>query len=135
MSDKVPTVANFMTRSPTTIEHSAPLSQAHGIMRKEQIRHLPVTDGSVVIGVVSVRDLHLIETFDGVDQDKVAVKEAMSTPVYHVHEADEIHLVAAKMAQDKVGSAVVLDEEDTVTGIFTVTDALIALLHAWKDRG
>ncbi|MBT8494819.1 MAG: CBS domain-containing protein [Deltaproteobacteria bacterium] len=134
MSEKVPKVANFMTRSPTTIEHSSTLSHAHEVMRKEQIRHLPVTDGSVVIGVVSVRDLHLIETFDGVDQDKVLVKEAMSAPVYHVHESDQVHLVAAKMAQDKVGSAVVLDEDDTVTGIFTVTDALIALLHAWKDK-
>jgi acetoin utilization protein AcuB len=134
MSEKLPTIANFMTRSPTTIDHSASLAEAHAVMRKEQIRHLPVTDGTVVVGMVTLRDLHLIETFDGVDQDEVKVQEAMSSPVYHVHETDPVHLVAAKMAQDKLGSAVVLDEDDTVSGIFTVTDALIALLHAWKDR-
>lgn len=130
--NKIPTVANFMTRIPVTIRHDAPLSDAHAKMRKHQFRHLPVLEGSVVVGVVSLGDLHLIETFEDINQDEVPVEDAMSSPVYFVKESDQIHEVAAKMAHDRLGSAVVLDDEDKVVGMFTVTDALIALLHAWK---
>ncbi|MBT8492718.1 MAG: CBS domain-containing protein, partial [Deltaproteobacteria bacterium] len=59
MSKKAPTIAEFMTRSTLTISHSASLNEAHELMRRHQIRHLPVVSQNEVIGVVSIRDLHL----------------------------------------------------------------------------
>ncbi|MBT8493791.1 MAG: CBS domain-containing protein, partial [Deltaproteobacteria bacterium] len=58
---------------------------------------------------------------------------AMSTPVFTVDENDPINEVAAKMANTKLGSALVVDSENMVSGIFTVTDGLRALSQAWDD--
>jgi len=131
MTQKVPVVEQYMTRSPHVVAASEPLQTAHDLMRKYQIRHLPVARGDELVGVVSMGDLHLLETLEGVDIGEVRVEEAMSSKVYTVQLKDEIPKVAAKMAHDKLGSAVVLDGTEVV-GIFTTTDALIALLHAWK---
>lgn len=51
---------------------------------EHQIRHLPVLDGGKLVGIVTQRDLHLVETLKGVDQQTVTVEEAMSQDVYTV---------------------------------------------------
>ncbi|HEX5646876.1 MAG TPA: CBS domain-containing protein, partial [Nitrospira sp.] len=51
------TVASCMSRSIVTIEEDEPLSEAMSIMKKQGIRHLPVTADGTIIGVLSVADL------------------------------------------------------------------------------
>jgi acetoin utilization protein AcuB len=51
------TVERFMTRSPLTIGQDQPLAAAHRMMREHRVRHLPVLDGGMLVGVVSQRDL------------------------------------------------------------------------------
>lgn len=51
------TVASCMSRSIVTIEEDEPLSAAMSIMKKQGIRHLPVTADGTIIGVLSVADL------------------------------------------------------------------------------
>lgn len=51
------TVTACMSRSLTTIEEDEPLSEAMALMKKQGIRHLPVTADSTIIGVLSVSDL------------------------------------------------------------------------------
>jgi CBS domain-containing protein len=46
-----------MSRSIVTIEEDEPLSAAMSIMKKQGIRHLPVTADGTIIGVLSVADL------------------------------------------------------------------------------
>lgn len=132
MSKKnAPHVSQFMTRLPHTISLDAPLADAHALMRKYQIRHLPVLDGGKLVGLLSMRDLHLIETLRDVDVTAVPVEDAMTPEPYEVSPDAPIDEVAAVMANHKMGSVVVLDG-DQVAGIFTTTDALVALLHLWK---
>lgn len=117
------TVGSKMTRSPLTIEASAPLSSAHALMRARRIRHLPVTEGGRLRGVVSLRDLHLIETLPGVKQGEVRVSEAMTTDPYAVSRAAPLAKVAATMAARKLGCAIVMDG-DAIAGVFTNTDGM-----------
>lgn len=51
------TVADWMTTAPETIEPSESASQAAALMLHGGFRHLPVVDGNLVVGVVSIRDL------------------------------------------------------------------------------
>ena len=51
------TVSSCMSRSIVTIEEDEPLSAAMSIMKKQGIRHLPVTADGTIIGVLSVADL------------------------------------------------------------------------------
>lgn len=95
-------------------------------MREHRIRHLPVVDGNRLVGLVSERDLHLMETLPDSDPDEVEVEQAMSDPVFAVKPTDEVAEIAQRMAERKLGSVVVMDDGG-VAGIFTSVDALTAL--------
>jgi acetoin utilization protein AcuB len=122
----MPTLARYMTRKPWTIARNATMAEAHRVMREHEIRHLPVVDGTRIVGIVTMHDLHLLETLPGVSQDEVEVEEAMSSEVFAVSEHDELAGVVERMAQAKLGSAVVMGHSGLI-GIFTSIDALRAL--------
>jgi len=102
------------------------LSTAHSMMRKWKIRHLPVLGGGKVVGLLSLRDLHLVETLKDVDPTKVSVEDAMSPDPYMVSPDADLRTVAVEMATRKIGSALVV-RGSKVLGIFTTVDALRAL--------
>lgn len=129
----VPRVSQYMTRLPHTIDHDQPLARAHELMRKYQIRHLPVVRNGRLAGVLSLRDLHLIETLPDIDAEQVPVEDAMTEEPYTVSPEEPLDEVAATMANHKIGSAVVMEDDGKIQGIFTTTDALVALLHLWKN--
>ena len=120
------TIESFMTRSVHTIGLKSPLVEAHRVMNEHGIRHLPVLEGGRLAGLVSQRDLHLIETLKDVDPKEVIVEEAMSQDCYTVEAGTPLAEVAREMGRHKYGSAVVL-QGSHVLGIFTTTDALRAL--------
>ena len=123
----MPTMSRYMTRQPWTICKDATMAQAHTLMRAHAIRHLPVLDGGKLVGIVSERDLHLIETLPGGDPDAVSVEEAMVSDVYVVGPNDPVDVVVDHMADHKQGSAVVVDRRGGIEGIFTTIDALQVL--------
>lgn len=125
------TVQRFMTVAPVVVRSDQPLADAHRAMRERNIRHLPVVDAGALVGLVSQRDLYLVETLDGVDPAAVPVREAMTPDPYAVPPDAPLDEVAATMAARKYGSAVVVDR-GSVIGLFTTTDALRAL--AWATR-
>ncbi len=128
MSAKILTVAQFMTRSPWTIGVDQPLSLAHRMMRTNHVRHLPVLAGGKLVGMVTERDLAIIEASRRLDLDKATVEKAMCTEVHCVSSDASLVDVARRMAGDRYGSAVVIDGS-AVIGIFTTVDALLALAH------
>ena len=48
---------SWMQGEPVTVEAAASLVDASARMREANVRHLPVTEDGVVVGVVSIRDL------------------------------------------------------------------------------
>jgi acetoin utilization protein AcuB len=119
-------IENFMTRSVHTIGTKSPLAEAHRMMNDHAIRHLPVLEGGRLVGMLSQRDLHLIETLKDVDPKEVLVEEAMSQDAYTATPETPLAAVAREMGLHKYGSAVVIRSAQ-VLGIFTTTDALRAL--------
>ena len=120
------TVGRFMTARPVCIASDRTLAEAHRTMRERGIRHLPVVDGGRLVGVVSQRDLYLLETLQGVSPEEERVREAMTAEPFTVAAEAPLDEVAVAMAEHKYGSAVVLDRGQVV-GLFTTVDALRAL--------
>jgi len=123
-----PTVKEFMTASPLTIAPTQSLSAAHKVMREHQVRHLPVLDGGHVVGIVSQRDLFLVESLPGATPTEVQVEEAMVEDLFTVSPDAPIGEVVEQMIEKKLGSAIVC-HGDQVLGVFTTIDALRALHH------
>jgi acetoin utilization protein AcuB len=127
-----PIVREHMTPGPHTIGRTQSLAAASRMMRDNEIRHLPVLDGGKVIGVVSERDLLLIDSLPGVEPADVRVEEAMVQDVFSVSPDTPVGEAIETMIDRKLGSAIVCDGE-RVLGVFTTVDALRAL-HSLLER-
>lgn len=132
MSKPIPHISKYMTTTPHTIGVDQTLQTAHKLMRDHHFRHLPVLQGGKLVGMVTERDLALIETLKDVDPTKVTVEDAMTPAPYTVAPDALLDEVVATMAEHRYGSAVVVDNNHVV-GVFTTVDALVAfsdLLHS-----
>lgn len=119
-------IQHYMVKSPATIEADRSLTFALQVMRSRRFRHLPVIRAGKLVGVITLRDIHLVETLKDVDPDDVTVEEAMTPDPYAVSHTTPLKTVARRMAREKLGSAVVVDKGNVV-GIFTTVDALKVL--------
>lgn len=122
----MPTVQKYMSMSPHTIGVDQTLSQAHVVMSKNKIRHLPVLEAGKLLGVVTDRDLHLVESLKDVDPEEVRVEEAMTPMPFTVSPDAPMDEVVHAMAEHKYGCAVVLDKRHVV-GVLTTVDVCRAL--------
>ena len=50
-------IAHWMSPAPRTVSPQTSLEEARMLMDKNHIRHLPVTDGGRLVGMLSMRDL------------------------------------------------------------------------------
>src|SRR5689334_16560356 len=96
-------IRKFMSERPQTIGQDQMLSTAHEIMQQHKVRHLPVLQGGKLVGVLSQRDLHLIETLRDVDPATTRVNEAMTADVYVTGPDAPLDEVATQMAEHKYG--------------------------------
>lgn len=123
---EIPTVAEFMTRNPATVDSELPLQDALDRMSLNGIRHLIVTAGNQMIGVVSSRDVTFATSFPGVKPGQAPVSSATYGTPYTCEPTTPIDRVVAVMEEKRYGSAIVVDN-DTVVGVFTTVDALRAV--------
>jgi acetoin utilization protein AcuB len=133
VSKPVPTILKYMTPMPHSIGAEQPLTMAHTMMRANTIRHLPVVAGGRLVGILTDRDLHLIETLRDVDPKKVSVEDAMSQTPYAVSPEAPLDEVTAEMAEHKYGCAIIM-QNDKVVGVFTTVDACRALSELLRGR-
>lgn len=116
-----------MTATPVCVQLDAELEEAVKLMQEHRIRHLPVMDGGALCGVVSDRDLAMVESLLPDEWERICVAEAMTPEPYTVAPDAALWEVARHMAREKFGCAVVADDRGEVLGLFTTTDALRVL--------
>lgn len=129
MTNDPRTVAAWMTAQPYTIGDDQTLAAARERMHQHGIRHLPVLHGGHLVGVVSDRDIAMVEALPGVDITRVKVEEAMAEEPWTTTADAKLADVAITMAERRIGTTIIVDStsSDHVVGVFTTTDALRAL--------
>lgn len=125
------TVAQHMTRIPHSVGDDQTVVEAALRMRELGVRHLPVMRGSRLVGIVSHRDLAILEAISGAHPSELTVADAMTREPYTVAPSTPLAEVTAMMADKKYGAVVVVEDGEP-TGIFTTTDA-VRLLSRWCD--
>lgn len=129
----VPSVQKYMTTLPHTIGAEQSLVKAERMMAEYRIRHLPVLSGGRLVGVLSDRDVKLVESFKDVDPETVKVEDAYTPDPFTVSAAASLADVCKEMVSRKIGCALVVDNHKLV-GIFTWVDALQALTELLDTR-
>ncbi len=118
-------VGALMFRTPVTVEASATLADARGLMAAHKVRHLPVVDGGGLVGMLSDADLGPYVGYLG----NTKVNAAMTpNPVAIPPDADAA-VAARAMLQHKV-RALPVTEGDAVVGVVSVSDVLEDYIRA-----
>ncbi len=127
MSKLKTTVEEFTTPSPITASPKDSLDSIKTIMESNGIRHVPIVDNNVLVGMISDRDLKLGLALDV--SSSLKAEEIMVQEVSTVSCNTSLEEAAFKMSQEKIGSLLIEDNEGNIYGIFTSTDALNALIE------
>ena len=133
MSKAEPTIQKYMTYQPHAIEASESVETAQKMMAELKIRHLPVMNGSIIVGMISDRDIRMALSFVGSEPKKLTVRNISHEHPYEVHPDSPLREVVEEMASKRYGSAIVV-QNGKLVGIFTTVDALKALSNILQTR-
>jgi acetoin utilization protein AcuB len=123
-------VYRYMTPSPHTIGRDASSSDARELMRRFGIHHLPVVDQGSVVGLVTDRDLEVVDRIAAARHARAPiVSDAMGPNPYLSAPSTPVTEVARAMVQKGADAAVIV-EAAGVVGVFTAIDALRALAES-----
>lgn len=127
-------IAEVMTPDPFTLEPESTVREALKAMQSMDIRHMPVTRGNTLVGIVSDRDLReytlpTLLKFEEPDvareQLDTAIGEVMRTDTLAVEAEEELSEAVGLMLDHKVGALPVLDSvTGDLVGILSYMDVL-----------
>jgi CBS domain-containing protein len=127
-------VRELMTREPLSVSVDTPVVDARRMMLEHRIRHLLVTDGGRLAGIVTDRDIRLNLPSPATSLSvweinyllaRMTVESVMTTTVITVNPDRGAQDAARIMLDHKIGALPVVDS-GTVVGIMTETDVVRA---------
>lgn len=133
-------VGEYMTRDLITVQGDTSMKEAMLLLRTHHIRHLPVVNGKVLVGLVSDRDIRRASPslLSGIDKnayeqllENTPVGRIMTREPFTVTETTPLVDAVSVLVEKKIGSLPVVDGNEIV-GIFTDIDALEILLSTLK---
>jgi CBS domain-containing protein len=138
--NKPTTISVATLKNLVTIDVDEAATQGFRLMKKYNIRHLPVTEGAEIIGMLSTRDLTraLNEESRFLDwneldennfNEHVCAGELMSWPVKTLDIRSELTHVLELMISEKLSSVILTQQDGRVAGIISTEDMLRAF---WK---
>jgi acetoin utilization protein AcuB len=134
---------DVMTRDPVTITPQTTVAEVWDLMRELEIRHVPVVDGGVLVGMVSDRDLAHFDIGRALVADGAeALRRQLGTPVVRIMSADVVSVtpdaemtdVIELLVEHKVGAVpVVRADTREVVGIVSYVDVLRAVQDLFEE--
>ena len=136
MKKRVP-VTEIMTKNVLTLNTKDNLDKAEELFKKNKIRHLPITSGKKVVGMLSYTDLMRISFADAVGDDEYdvdttvynmfSIEQVMAKNVISVTSQTTVQEVAEFLSKKEFHALPVV-ENDQLVGIVTTTDLIKYLL-------
>jgi CBS domain-containing protein len=128
-------VGDWMSKAPMAVLEDTPIRDAVSLMQGAEVRHLLVLDGPVLTGILSSRDLRRLVTRDlGSPLLAGPVRSIMSEGPVSVAPETPLVTAARLLLEQRIG-ALPVRQGDQIVGIFTVPDALEALLAIVEGAG
>lgn len=126
-------VSEYTSEDLTTVSGDTSIVEVYQLMKKNDIRHLPVlNEENKPIGMISDRDVRFCAHMTGASE--LTAFEIMTRNPFTIGHATPIGRVAFEMSQGKLGSALIVNDDGSLFGIFTTTDALNVLVEIFNDN-
>jgi CBS domain-containing protein len=119
-------VKEIMTAEPRTCSPDMNLAAAATLMLDGDCGILPVVQDGKLVGVVTDRDLYIALATRNTRASDVTVAEVVRTPVHTCGPDDDVEAVLATMKQQRVRRLPVAGFGETVLGIISMNDILLA---------
>ncbi len=118
---------DLMTPNPLTVTPQASIADAWDVMRELAVRHVPVVEDGVLVGMLSDRDLAQVDIARVLrDEGADALREELETPI--VEAETEVGEVIGLLLEHKIGALPVVEAGTReVLGIISYVDVLRAL--------
>jgi len=116
-------VGDIMTPSPRSLPSGASVREASALLADEHVRHLPVVDDGMVVGVVSDRDL-LEATGGEPARAERTLFDLMHAPPTTVRPDDTLVMASVEIGVAKIGCLPVVDDAGGLVGVVTETDLM-----------
>ncbi len=139
MKQNVP-VSAIMTKHVIKLNVNDDLTKAESLFKKHHIRHIPVVNGNIILGMLSYTDLLRISFADAVDEDEKSV----DVTVYNMFSVEQVmarNLVkvspdttikeVAEILSKKEFHALPVVEDELLVGIVTTTDLIKYLIDQY----
>ena len=120
------TIAEYMSPAALTVNESTSCDEAHALMRRHRVRHLPVMRDARPVGVISLHGIHF-SLANHHEPRRTPVCDAME-PAPIVDASTNVAIVARKMIEEKLGAVLVAGPGGSL-GIFTTIDALYVVVR------
>lgn len=115
-------LSSIMTQNIITIGPDEKLSSARDIFMKNRVHHLPVVNGSRLMGILTTYDLFRFVHKNG-DYDKALVRDVMTTHVATLEPEDKVGS-AAELFLENLFHAVPVVKNGELLGIVTSFDVI-----------
>lgn len=143
MKYRVP-VSTIMTQNVVKLNLTDDLTKAEGLFKRHKIRHIPVVNGNIILGILSYTDLLRISFVDAIDEDE----EEIDVTVYNMFTIEQVmtkKLITitpettiketAEILATKEFHALPVCAGDLLVGIVTTTDLIKYLIDQYKEKG
>jgi CBS domain-containing protein len=110
-----------------TVSGWALVADAAAEMIEKKISCLPVSLGRGPVGIITEKDIVRKVVAAGLDSTKIRVKEIMSFPLISALPTLSIREAADKMLKNDIRRLVIIDEDEKLIGLVTMTDILRAI--------
>ncbi|MCG8668427.1 MAG: CBS domain-containing protein [Pseudomonadales bacterium] len=135
---KLPTIASTMSPFPYSIDSEATVAKAAEMMKEHDIHHLPVTEGSELVSVISKKEVRMVAApfSSTADAGEILVKDVCTVRAFKVDIHDSLEYALTVMAERHIGS-VLVTKNGKLSGILTHTDVcrkFSELLHQLKPN-
>lgn len=136
-------IKNILIPGLKTISPDASMEEAERLMNEHHFRHLPVSDGAKLVGILSDRDVQRAMTVifspdhkhQYLIQKHKKVSEYMTTPVNKMKVNEPVEKLVREMVNKKISCMIIEDESSKEIGIITTEDLLILLLDKLESEG
>jgi len=135
---------DLMTPNPLTVTPQVSIAEAWDVMRELAVRHVPVVEDGVLVGMLSDRDLAQVSIARVLKPEEAdALREELKTPIIEVMTSDvisvepdtEVSEVIGLLLEHKIGALPVVEPGTReVLGIISYVDVLRALQDLVEDN-